>query len=134
VPRLSTLLPGSILNNLTLYDPRYNASARSYTEKLGLTAHINNLRNGILTEVGPAAAEQLNEGAYQRISLIRALVRQPSILLLDHAAAGLDMDGLKRLAAVLDELRGMTTVIIATRKAPLIDACDRSIRIRESEA
>jgi ATP-binding cassette subfamily C protein LapB len=134
VPRLSTLLPGSILNNLTLYDPRYNASARSYTEKLGLSAHINNLRNGILTEVGPAAAEQLNEGAYQRISLIRALVRQPSILLLDHAAAGLDMDGLKRLAAVLDELRGRTTVIIATRKAPLIEACDRSLRIRESEA
>ncbi|MEJ2310350.1 MAG: ABC transporter transmembrane domain-containing protein [Gammaproteobacteria bacterium] len=131
VPRLSTLLPGSILNNLTLYDPRYNASAREYTEKLGLESHINSLRNGILTDIGPTAAQQLNEGAYQRISLIRALVRQPSILLLDHAASGLDLDGLKRLAAVLGELRGKTTVIIATYKTPLIEACDRTLRVEE---
>jgi ABC-type bacteriocin/lantibiotic exporter with double-glycine peptidase domain len=133
VPRLSTLLPGSILNNLTLYDPRYNEKARDYAARLGLDAHINNLRNGILTEVGPSAAEELNQGAYQRISLIRALVREPSVMLLDHAASGLDMDGLKRFATILAELRGKTTVIIATRKTSLIEACDRSLRVRQEK-
>ncbi|MDK9716595.1 MAG: ABC transporter transmembrane domain-containing protein [Trichlorobacter sp.] len=129
VTRHLALVPGSILNNLTLYDPRYNEEAERYCELLGLQPYLNRLRHGILTEVGPATAEHLDEGVYQRIALIRALVRRPKILLLDHAASGMDIDGIKRFAALLQELRGATTVIMATYREPLQEVCTRSVQI-----
>ena len=121
------LVPGTILNNLTLYDPRYNANVHDFAEALGLQAYIDKLRNGILTEVGPGTAEHLDEGIYQRIAIIRALVRKPRILLLDHAASGIDLDGIKRLVDVLNGLRGETTVLLASYDETLADVCDRSV-------
>jgi ATP-binding cassette subfamily C protein LapB len=127
------LVPGSILNNLTLYDPRYNADVQPLCDALGLTDHFNRLKNGILTEVGPGNAETLDEGIYQRIAIARALVRRPKILLLDHAASGVDLDGLKRLARVLEGQRGQTTVLIASFKDPLVALCDRKITLAREE-
>ena len=128
------LVPGSILNNLTLFDPRYNDLARDYSARLGLQSHLNRLRHGILTDVGPNTAEHLDEGIYQRIALVRALVRQPRILLLDHAASGLDLDGIKRLAELLTSLRGATTVLLASHQQPLIEACTRGVEVAREDA
>lgn len=130
VSRHLALVPGSILDNLTLYNANYNADARFWCEKLGLQPYLDKLRYGILTEVGPGTAEHLDEGLYQRIAIIRALLRKPRILLLDHAATGIDLDGVKRLAAILKELQGNTTVLIATYKETLIEACNRSVEVR----
>lgn len=124
------LVPGSVLNNLTLYDPRYNAAVAEVSERLGLSTHVDKLRHGMLTEVGPGAAEHLDEGIYQRIAIIRALLRQPRILLLDHAATGIDVDGIKRLAEELSAMAGRTTVLIATFNDLLIDACTRRLEVR----
>lgn len=129
VTRHLALIPGSILNNLTLYDPRYNADVDALCEQLGLDHYVSRLRSGMLTEVGAGTAEHLDEGVYQRIAIIRALLRSPRILLLDHAASGIDLDGQKRLAALLTSLQGKVTVLIATYKEPLIAACSRSIQV-----
>ncbi|EKP0307480.1 ATP-binding cassette domain-containing protein [Aeromonas veronii] len=129
VTRHLALIPGSILNNLTLYDPRYNADVEPLCAQLGLDRYVARLRSGILTEVGAGTAEHLDEGVYQRIAIIRALLRSPRILLLDHAASGIDLDGQKRLAALLSSLQGKVTVLVATYKEPLIAACSRSIQV-----
>jgi ABC-type bacteriocin/lantibiotic exporter with double-glycine peptidase domain len=129
VTRQLALVPGSILENLTLFDPRYNADARDYCEKLGLQAHLDRLRHGILTQVGPGTAEHLDEGLYQRIALIRALLRKPKILLLDHASSGIDLDGVKRLADLLKAMQGGTTVLISTYKEALIEATTRQVLV-----
>lgn len=134
VARQRALIPGSILNNLTLYDPRYNGAVDPLCEQLGLNHYVSRLRSGILTEVGLGTAEHLDEGVYQRVAIIRALLRAPRILLLDHAASGIDLDGQKRLAALLKGLQGKTTVLIATYKTPLIDACNRSLTVGKREA
>jgi ABC-type bacteriocin/lantibiotic exporter with double-glycine peptidase domain len=134
VTRHLALVPGSVLNNLTLYDPRYNADVAAYSERLGLSAHVQKLRHGMLTEVGPGTAEHLDEGIYQRIAIIRALLRRPRILLLDHAATGIDLDGVKRLAGELRAMQGHTTVLLATFNDLLIDACTRRIEVRARPA
>jgi ABC-type bacteriocin/lantibiotic exporter with double-glycine peptidase domain len=65
--------------------------------------------------------------------LIRALVRNPSILLLDHAASGMDLDGEKRLAQLLGELKGQTTVIIVSAREKVLAQCDRQVALKEVE-
>lgn len=132
VTRQLALVPGSILNNLTLYNASLNASVQPLCEALGLQAHLDKLKNGVLTDVGPGSAEQIDEGIYQRIAIVRALLCQPRILLLDHAASGVDLDGVKRLAALLTGMQGKTTVLIATYKEPLIAACNRSLVLKRS--
>lgn len=129
VTRHPALLPGSILNNLTMFDPRRNGDVKQYCELLGLQPYLDKLRHGVLTEVGGGSAEHLDEGIYQRISLIRGLLRQPRILLLDHAASGLDLDGVKRLAEVLKSLKGNTTVLLVSHKEQLIECCTRELVI-----
>jgi ABC-type bacteriocin/lantibiotic exporter with double-glycine peptidase domain len=65
--------------------------------------------------------------------LIRALLRKPSILLLDHAASGMDLDGEKRLAQLLGELKGNITVVIVSAREQLLAQCDRQITLKEVE-
>lgn len=124
-----SLVPGSILNNLTLFDPRLNAAARDLADQLGLTPYVDKLRNGMMTAVGPLAAETLDTGVCQRIGIIRGLLRRPRVLLLDQAANALDIDGVRRLGAVLHGLRGQTTTLLTTGNPTLIDRCDRSVEL-----
>lgn len=131
VTRHPALLPGSILNNLTLFDSRRNEEVRHYSELLGLQPYLDKLRHGVLTEVGGSATEHLDEGIYQRISIIRGLLQRPRILLLDHAASGLDLDGVKRLAGVLKSLQGRTTVLLASHKDELIESCTRQLVLEQ---
>ncbi|MEN0107666.1 MAG: ABC transporter transmembrane domain-containing protein [Pseudomonas sp.] len=129
VPRHPALLPGTVLNNLTLFDSRYNERAADYAEVLGLLPFLARFRNGLLTEIGALGTEQFDEGVAQRIALIRALVREPKVLLLDFAATGLDLDGQGRLVELLHGMQRHFTVLVATSKPLIIDACDRSVRL-----
>lgn len=125
----TALIPGSILNNITLYDARYHQDIEQYVSALGMKPYLDKLRYGILTDVGGAGVAALSEGMIQRIALIRALVRQPKILLIDHGASAIDLDGIKRLADLLRSLRGQITILIATNQPALIAACSRSLQL-----
>ena len=129
VPEESALLPGSILNNLTLYDPRFNTAARIEADRLGLTEHFGRLRHGMLTEIGGAAGAQLDEGLVQRIALVRAMIRKPSVLILDQADDALDLDGERRLADLLVERKAVMAIVVFSARPAIRDVCDRLERI-----
>lgn len=129
VSESSVLFPGSILNNLTLFDPRLNAAARTVAEEIGLAEYFGRLRHGILTEVGGASGVRLDDGLIQRIGLVRAIVRQPSVLILDQADNSLDLDGERRLAALLERLRGSMAILVFSARPAVRGVCDRTERL-----
>jgi heme ABC exporter ATP-binding subunit CcmA len=72
-----------------------------------------------LERVGLAAsarvrARDLSQGQRQRLGVARALVGTPDLLLLDEPHAGLDRAGSELLDALLEELRGSATILLAT--------------------
>lgn len=72
--------------------------------------------------------DQLSGGEQQRVSLARALVNNPSILLADEPTGNLDPGISREIMYLLDEInqRG-TTVIVATHEKSLVDEMEKRV-------
>ncbi len=59
-----------------------------------------------LTAFAETPVERFSRGMLQRVAIIRALLAEPRVLILDEPYAGLDDDGTATLNALLEEFRG----------------------------
>ena len=129
VPQTSQLFSGSVLENLTLGDERVRDSAVYEAAAVtGADAFIRSLPNGyqtVLRGAGGGAGVQLSAGQAQLLTLTRALVSRPSVLLFDEATSF--MDGASEAAlrealhrTVLD--RGAAVLTVAHRLATAREA------------
>jgi heme exporter protein A len=104
------------VENLGLYARLYRvAEAR---ERVGML-----LERFGLWDVRNERAGTYSRGMLQRLALCRALLHDPTLLLLDEPFSGLDADGAELLDRELLERRGHATFLVAThdpvRLAPL---------------
>ena len=74
-----------------------------------------------------AYCNSLSRGLQQKLLIVRALLNEPSLLLLDEPLAGLDAQSRLEMLEVFRELAAMDrAVIIASHQlADLVDVCDR---------
>ena len=94
VPQASQLFSGTVLENLTLKDESVlEPAVIEAAEISGADAFIRSLPNGYRTMLrgsGRGLGVQLSAGQEQLLTLTRALVSRPSILLFDEATSHLD--------------------------------------------
>ena len=71
----------------------------------------------------------------QWITIGRALLCKPRVLILDESSAALDLDSTERLFAKMRELRdsGCAVIIVTHRIAELIRICDRATVLRDGQ-
>jgi ATP-binding cassette, subfamily C, bacterial LapB len=129
----TNMISGTLLDNMTLFSPQYNADAIALMQRLGLNTFVDGLKQGLMTMVGPAGAEIVSPGVAVRIGLIRALVRRPAILCLDEIGVALDLDGMRRLVDSLKQIKGRTTIFLVSQDPSLLQIADQTIRLRRSE-
>ncbi|KAF2706197.1 leptomycin B resistance protein pmd1 [Pleomassaria siparia CBS 279.74] len=121
VPQENTLFQGSIKFNISLgARPNHNPTDAEIEEACKL-ANIHDtiigLPKGYDTECG-ANGSQLSGGQRQRLSIARALVRKPKLLLLDESTSALDAESEKALEQGLERAvkgQGVTIIAIAHR-------------------
>lgn len=128
VPPDPALIGGTLLDNLTLNQPTLEGRALSLGAALGLETVAAALPGGWQTPVG-IGGSPLARGVVQRIGLVRALVQDPRILLLDDVTAQLDADGDARLGRLLVGLRGRTTILLVSHRRSVLTLADRVLRI-----
>jgi len=82
-----------------------------------------------LQPLGDRPVRVLSRGQKQRAALARALVHDPSLLLLDEPTTGLDSDGAARLLQVLGEqLSAGAVIVVVTHEPEMFGSmpCDRT--------
>jgi ATP-binding cassette subfamily C protein LapB len=122
---------GSVAANFRFACP--SATDADITEALaavGLSLPHAALANGLATRVTSTGAGSLSQGLLCRLSIARALVKKPAILLLDDPGNGLDRAGDAAFIAHLGVLRGKTTVLLVTARPSHMRAADRVIEMR----
>ena len=84
----------------------------------------------------PLPAAQLSGGEQQRVSIARALAKNPKILLCDEPTGALDYKTGKQVLALLQDTCRSTgrTVIVITHNSALTAMADRVIRIKSGQA
>lgn len=119
VPQESVLFEGSVLFNIGLGARPGDEATMEEIEEACRLANIHDviqaLPDGYQTLCGPSG-NQFSGGQKQRLSIARALVRKPSLLILDESTSALDAESEKLLQDGLEKAaRGITVVAIAHR-------------------
>ena len=72
----------------------------------------DSLRRMAMLERADAPVRSLSRGMQQRVSIARAMVHSPQLVLADEPYSGLDESGARSLTALLEELRAAGTAIV----------------------
>lgn len=103
------MVPGSVKDQITLFDPVITDQAVKKVASLtGLQDTIEALPDGYDTICTP---ELFSQGQWQLLSIARAAVASPRLLLLDEITANLDAETEKEVLQALKRVSGERTVI-----------------------
>lgn len=131
VPQSSILFSGSIYENLLWGDlEALEEDVLTSTKRAQIHDNIENFDNKYRTIVGQRGVT-LSGGQKQRLSIARALVRKPSILILDDSTSALDIKTENALWEALKDLNA--TRIIVTQKVITAKTADRILLLDKGE-
>ncbi|HEY0196143.1 MAG TPA: ABC transporter ATP-binding protein [Methanobacterium sp.] len=116
LPQLSTL--ENVLLPMIEPDP---AKAKGFLDKMGLSGKYNKLPN------------QLSGGEQQRVSIARALINNPSLILADEPTGELDTKNAEIIMGILQELNKKegVTIIIVTHNPAAAEFTNKIIEMRD---
>jgi ATP-binding cassette subfamily C protein len=134
VPQDGFVFNDTVRRNLTWACP--DADDESLWRALALSggdAIVERLPEGLDTIVGERGA-LLSGGERQRITLARALVGSPRLLVLDEALNAVDADSESAVLARLAALDPRPTIVMVSHRAASLIHCDQVIAVDNGEA
>jgi ATP-binding cassette subfamily C protein len=119
----TVLFHNTVRANLLWAQPA--ATSKELEEALRLAAanFTLDLPSGLDTVVGDRGV-LLSNGQRQRIALARALLRRPSLLILDEATNSLDLENEMRILDAIEQLKERTTILMIAHRASAIQRAD----------
>ncbi len=132
VPQKAVLFKGSIRSNLQWGKQNATEEEMWQAIELAQAKEVVEGKGGLDAEI-TQNGKNLSGGQRQRLTIARALVRKPEILILDDSASALDYATDAKLRAALRSLEGNTTVFIVSQRASTIMHADKIIVLDDGE-
>ncbi|ANQ23371.1 ABC transporter [Vibrio natriegens] len=127
VPQDPTLFFGSIRDNITLGRPLTDdRDVMDAANRAGVTAFTQSDPAGLERQVGEAGA-MLSGGQRQAVTIARALLGHPPVLLMDEPTSAMDNRSEMHIKHQLAQLKENETLIFITHKTAMLDIVDRVI-------
>jgi ATP-binding cassette subfamily B protein len=127
------LFSGTIRDNITLANEAItDANIQQASTYVGLDYVINKHAEGLQYQV-KERGKNFSSGERQLISFARALVYQPSLMILDEATANIDSETETIIQQSLEKMMSISTMIIVAHRLSTIQHSDRIIVMQQGE-
>ena len=133
VPQKASLFKGRIYDNLCV--GKENATQKECFDALVIAQAMDMVKDGenILDKRLSEGGNNLSGGQKQRLTIARALVNKPSVLILDDSTSALDNQTEFRFRNSLKELQDNMIVFLIAQKAASLKLCDQILVLEEGE-
>ena len=129
VDQNATLFNESIIDNISWGQDKVSKNKiYEIAKQLDIHEKIKSLKNGYNTIAGDRGVN-FSGGEVQRIIIIRALIRNPKILILDEAINQLDSKSKKPIIKMLAKLKGKITIFIISHSEDTINLADNIFEV-----
>jgi len=127
VSQVPFLFSGTVLDNIRYARPETSLDeVKALTRQIGEGEWLEALPDGLRTEVGERGS-RLSMGQRQLVSLMRVLVQQPAIFILDEATANIDPFTEHQIQQALALILDATTSVLIAHRLSTVQAADRII-------
>ena len=133
VPQKAVLFKGTIRSNLQWGKPDATEEEMWKALELAQASEVVDGKPGKLDATVAQNGKNFSGGQRQRLTIARALVRNPEILILDDSASALDYATDAKLRAALRTLENKTTTFIVSQRASTIRHADKIIVLDDGE-
>ena len=133
VPQKGVLFSGNIESNIKFADENITDEQMKKAAKIAQALEFINEKEDKFNSEISQGGSNVSGGQKQRLSIARALAKNPKILLFDDSFSALDYKTDVKLRKTLrEEMSGVTTIIVAQRIATILNA-DKIIVMNEGK-
>lgn len=133
VPQKAVLFKGTIRSNLQWGKPDATEEEMWQAIEAAQAKDVVEGKEGRLDAKIAQGGKNLSGGQRQRLTIARALVRKPEILILDDSASALDYATDAKLRTALKNLEGSITTFIVSQRASTVRHADKILVLDDGE-
>lgn len=133
VPQKAVLFKGTIRENLKWGNPSATDAELDEALAIAQAKEFVDAKEGGLDYVIEQGGRNLSGGQRQRLTIARAIVKKPEILILDDSASALDFATDAKLRQALAAMDGQMTVFIVSQRAASIQHADKIIVLDDGQ-
>jgi len=130
------LFTGTVKENILYGNSLYKDVSDEQLEKIIEEANLNALLaifdEGLKTQI-TSGSDSISLGQKQLLAFMRAVLRNPELLILDEATANIDTITEKLLGSILNKLSKETTLVIIAHRLNTIENADEIYFVNEGE-
>lgn len=116
MPQAPKLFDATLAENFSMFNQLETSELEKFLAAVNLNLDLN-------------STKKISRGQLQRLGLIRALLKNSSLIILDEPTAGLDFETEEKVLALLKKISSRRTVIIATHRQAVINFAENVIEL-----